>query len=51
MIGVFVLSLVIEMLHFIKWYAVVRKRITANCLVSLVVDLHKDQNEIKKGLL
>jgi hypothetical protein len=49
-IGVFMLSLVIEMLHFLKWYAIVRKRITANCLVSLVVDLHKDQDEIREGL-
>ena len=47
MIGVFVISLCIEMLHFIKWYAIVRKRITANCLVSLVLDLHKDREEIK----
>ena len=46
-IGIFVLSLAIEMLHFLKWFAIVRKRITTNCLISLVVDLHKDQDEIK----
>lgn len=41
------LSLVIEMLHFIKWYMTVRKRITTNCLISLIVDLHKNQEEVK----
>jgi hypothetical protein len=46
-IGVFVLSLAIEMFQFLQWYMVVRKRITANCLNSLVVDLHKDPEEIK----
>lgn len=35
------------MLHFIKWFMIVRKRITTNCLISLVVDLHKDQSEAK----
>ena len=40
------LSLVIEMLHFFKWYLTVRKRITTNCLISLIVDLHKNQEEV-----
>jgi uncharacterized membrane protein YqjE len=35
------------MLHFIKWYMTVRKRITTNCLISLIVDLHKNQEEVK----
>ena len=39
-IGVLLLSLVIEMLNFIKWYMVVRKRITMNCLMSFVVDVN-----------
>lgn len=42
------LSLFIEMFQFLKWYMVVRKRITANCLNSLIVDLHKDPAEIKR---
>ncbi len=46
-IGVLLLALIVEMLHFIKWFMIVRKRITTNCLISLVVDLHKDQNEVK----
>jgi hypothetical protein len=41
------LGIIVEMLQFIKWYLIVRKRITTNCLISLVVDLHKDQQEVK----
>ncbi len=37
------------MLQFIKWYMTVRKRITTNCLISLVVDLHKNQDEVKQA--
>ena len=46
-IGIFVLSLAIEMLSFLKWYMIVRKRITSNCLNSLVLDLHKDEMTVK----
>lgn len=46
-IGVLLLGIIVEMLQFIKWYLIVRKRITTNCLISLVVDLHKDQQEVK----
>jgi uncharacterized membrane protein len=46
-IGIFVLSLVIEMLSFLKWFMIVRKRITSNCLNSLVLDLHKDEETVK----
>jgi len=49
-IGIFVLSLAIEMLHYIKWYMIVRKRITANCLHSLILDLHKDETTAKEEL-
>jgi hypothetical protein len=47
-IGVLLLGIIVEMLQFIKWYLIVRKRITTNCLISLVVDLHKDQQEVKQ---
>ena len=43
------LGIIVEMLSFLKWYMTVRKRITTNCLLSLVVNLHKDQEEIKKA--
>ena len=45
-IGVLLLGIIVEMLHFIKWYMIVRKRITTNCLLSLVVDLHKDTDKV-----
>jgi len=44
-----VLSLAIEMFQFLQWYMVVRKRITANCLNSLIVDLHKSPEEINEA--
>ena len=49
-IGIFVLSLAIEMLQYLKWYMIVRKRITANCLHSLILDLHKDETTAKEEL-
>ena len=46
-IGVLVMALVLELLHFTKWYMIVRKRITSNCLNSLI-DLNKDKEQFKK---
>jgi len=44
--GILLLSLIVELLSFLKWYMTVRKRITSNCLNSLV-DLNKDQKQFK----
>lgn len=46
-IGILVMALVVEMLQFCKWFMITRKRITSNCLNSLV-DLNKDKVQFKK---
>eukprot|EP00347_Sterkiella_histriomuscorum_P023424 403334693 len=46
-IGFLVMCLLLELLHFLKWYMLVRKRITSNCLNSLV-DLNKDKEQFRK---
>ena len=46
-LGILLLSLASEMLSFLKWFLITRKRITSNCLNSLV-DLNKDQVQFKK---
>jgi len=46
-IGVLLLALIVELLSFLKWFMITRKRITSNCLNSLV-DLNKDQEQFKK---
>lgn len=41
------MAMFVEMLQFLKWYIITRKRITSNCLNSLV-DLNKDKETFKK---